>query len=80
MNQDLIRWAMSALLGRPEEQKVFCKAYLVAKHTGYRVASCSIHQGHENLHRDVHSGMTWSDYDMARNIARRALYVEQQTP
>lgn len=77
MNQDLIRWAMSAQLDRPTEPKVFCKAHLIARRTGYTTSSCSFHIGHENDHRDVHTGATWTDEGMALNHARRALWLEQ---
>ena len=56
---DLRRERMSAALQRPTTAKVFCQANVRSPRTGYVVASCSMHVGHTNDHRDVHSGTTW---------------------
>lgn len=55
----LRRMEMSLTLSRPEEPKVFCSSYR-SNGRGYIVHGCSFHAGHENDHRDVHSGATWS--------------------
>lgn len=50
---------MRAALQRPTQPKVFCSSTRRNK-WGHRVASCSFVPGHENDHRDVHTGATWS--------------------
>lgn len=54
---------MSATLARPTEPKVFCQAGKRAPATGHTVGTCSVHEAHENSHRDMHSGVTWADTD-----------------
>lgn len=48
----------------PHDFKVFCDAYLRSDRTGYRVANCSLHLGHEHdgatNHIDVHEGKRWA--------------------
>lgn len=52
---------MSLALARSTEPKVFCQSKIRSPRTGYVIASCSFHVGHENAHRDVHEGRTWTD-------------------
>jgi hypothetical protein len=47
-----------ALMDFDAGAKAFCSARRHNQH-GNVVASCSFHPGHENDHRDVHSGATW---------------------
>jgi hypothetical protein len=52
---DLFR---SLIHERPSEPRQACSANRRDK-WGRRVAECSFQPGHENDHRDVHTGRTW---------------------
>lgn len=54
------RLELSAALTRPLDEKVFCGARRRSGITGAVAHACSFHVNHENSHRDVHSGATWS--------------------
>jgi hypothetical protein len=41
--------------------KVFCTAKTRSARTGYVVNNCSVHEGHDSAHRDMHTGATWKD-------------------
>lgn len=44
---------------RPDESRIVCSASRRDK-WGRGVAQCSFEPGHENDHRDVHAGRTWT--------------------
>ena len=46
-------------LSGPSE-KVFCDAHLRSDRTGYRVANCTLHLGHDHEHIDTHEGKRWA--------------------
>lgn len=51
--------AYTAALQRPTEPKVFCSSNRRNK-WGRIAHSCSVHPGHENDHRDMHTGASWT--------------------
>lgn len=50
----------SLALSHPDTPKVFCTARTRSARTGYVVSSCSVHEGHDGAHRDMHTGATWA--------------------